>query len=161
MDTRFLQWIIRGKYGPEAREKFMLSKAYKVWLCTYNCSLPDYCFILKVFKNYQMGFKSFPRSMREGLGHGNNSGFGALNLAVCLQANPIYLIGFDMKHRMQRTHWHDGHPHPQTADKVQGFIKYFQLAAKSSREYGIQVINLNPDSALPFFPKQKLSEVLH
>jgi len=93
MDTRFLRWILNGKYGEEAREKFMASKAYKVWLCTYNCKLPPEIFIVKVWGNYSRGFRVFPDTMRNGIGHGNNSGYGALNLATCLGANPIYLRG--------------------------------------------------------------------
>lgn len=165
MDTKFLRWILEGKYGQEATDAFARSKAYKVWLCTYNCKLPEEIFILRVWKTYKQGFSAFPATMREGIGHGNNSGYGALNLAVCLGANPIYLLGFDMRYQSDgkktSTHWHDGHPIPHGPDTVRKFIQYFQLAAIKTKEIGLEVINLNPDSLLPFFPKKPLAEVLH
>jgi len=160
MDTRFLRWILEGKYGSEATERFKSSKAYKVWLCTYNCKLPREIHIVKVWENYSRGFRAFPDTMINGIGHGNNSGYGALNLAVCLGANPIYLLGFDMKYKDKRTHWHEGHPVPHKANTVQKFMKYFQLVAIKTKEMGIEVINLSPSSALPYFPKKPLEEVL-
>jgi len=160
MDTRFHRWIVEGKYGQEAADKFEQSKAYKVWLCTHNCKLPKKIFVLKVWRNYSQGFRAFPATMREGIGHGNNSGYGALNLAACLRASPIYLLGFDMKYTESKTHWHEGHPIPHRPNTVQKFKRYFQMAAIKTKEMGIKVINLNPDSALPYFPKKPLSEVL-
>jgi len=169
MDTRYLRWIMDGQYGEEAKEKFIASKAYKVWLCTYNCKLPPEIFIVKVWGNYSRGFRAFPNTMRNGLGHGNNSGYGALNLAICLGANPIYLLGFDMNYEKGdltdmlkvRTHWHNGHPQPHKSDTVNQFIKYFMLVAIKTKEMGIEIINLNPQSALPYFPKKPYREILH
>jgi len=167
MDTRFLRWIIEHKYGAEAKEKFAKSKAYKVWLCTYNCKLPSDVLIVRVWENYSRGFRAFPDTMRKGIGHGNNSGYGALNLAVCLGANPIYLLGFDMKYEhgdpeggSRVTHWHEGHPQPHRPDTVLKFIQYFSLVAVRAKELGIEIINLCPDSALPYFPKRPCQEVL-
>ncbi len=170
MDTRFLRWIDEGKYGQEAREKFANTKAYKVWLCTYNCKLPDDVFVVRVWKNYSQGFRAFPLTMNNGIGHGNNSGYGALNLAVCLGANPIYLLGFDMNYRkledegpfdaVTSTHWHEGNPQSHKPTTVKGFIQYFQLPALTAKEKGIEIVNLNPKSALPYFPKRHYEEVL-
>jgi len=169
MDTRFLRWILDGEYGEEAKEKFLASKAYKVWLCTYNCKLPPEVFIVKVWGNYSRGFRAFPNTMRNGLGHGNNSGYGALNLAVCLGASPIYLLGFDMSYKKEdpinvlkmRTHWHEGHPQPHRPDTVNGFIRYFGVPAVKVKEWGIEIINLNPKSMLRCFPKKRMEEILH
>jgi len=169
MDTRFLRWIMEKKYGDKARKKFMESKAYKVWLCTYNCKLPPEIYIVKVWENYSRGFRAFPDTMRNGIGHGNNSGYGALNLAVCLGANPIYLLGFDMHYvrpdptdvMKRHTHWHEGHPQPHRPDTVAKFIQYFLLAMVRTKELGVEVVNLNPGSTLPYFPKRPHQEVLH
>lgn len=188
MDTRFLRWILDGKYGLEAKNKFARSKAYKVWLCTYRASLPEEIFIVKVYGNYTKGFKAFNFSMAEGLGHGNNSGYAALNLACCLRANPIYLLGFDMRHKKKReeevqqepenknffegrankrrdlsmiTHWHDGHPRPQTQMVLNNFIKYFTRAAPKIEKEGISVVNLCLDSKLGCFPRKNWKEILH
>lgn len=166
MDTRFLNWLYIGKYsvlkdGAEVTRKFKESRAYKVWLCTYVVGLPDEIFIIRTFQNYKAGLRAFTFSMKDGIGHGNNSGYGALNLAVCLKANPIYLLGFDMKHESGGvTHWHAGHPMRQKEKTVTGFIKFFERAGHALRGKGISVVNLNPNSALNVFPKKKLEEVL-
>jgi len=160
MDTRFLRWILEGKYGEDTKERFIASRAYKVWLCTYTCMLPIEVFIMRVYESYSKGFRAFPLSMKDGLGHGNNSGYGALNLAACLGANPIYLLGFDMRMNKNQSHWHNGHPNPMRPHVLENFVKYFKVPAKICKEQGIEVINLCPDSALPYFPKKRIEEAL-
>jgi len=160
MDTRFLRWVMDGRYGSEVKTKFERMKTYRVWLLTYKASLPDYMYIVKVYRNYKQGFKAFPFSQAEGIGHGNNSGYAALNLACCLGANPIYLLGYDMRHNNGKTHWHQGHPVPQKESTVKSFINYFNNAAPIIKKRGIRVINLNPKSALKCFEKKKPEEVL-
>lgn len=153
MDPKFIRWIQMGKYGNPAIKKFAESKAYKVWLCTYKCSLPDDIYILKIYRTYTESLRSFPFSMKEGIGCGSNSGYAALNLAACLGANPIYLIGFDLKHSGTQTHWHDGHPEPQKAYQLDRWKRFFGIAAQALHAKNVDVINLNPDSALECFPK--------
>lgn len=166
MDTRFLNWVFQDRYstvsdGKHTKSKFESTKAYKVWLCTYVVGLPQEFFIVKVYKHYRAGLRAFTFSMKEGIGHGNNSGYGALNLAVCLQANPIYLLGFDCKHENGRSHYHAGHPEIQREDTVRNFIPYFERAAEILKPHGFKIINLNPYSALECFPKKRAEEVLH
>ena len=180
MDLRFLNWVLHKRYGDEATKQFDDSKAYKVWLTTNAnpVSLPGGVFIVRVKKSYDVGFKAFTFSMKDGLGHGNNSGYAALNLACCLGASPIYLLGFDMKHepikmkatqlsqvfqryQLKKSHWHNGHPSQQGEKDVKGFIQYYNQAAEKIKSHGIKVINLNPDSALDCFPKKDYQEVLH
>lgn len=164
MDTRFLLWIVQGKYGHEAADSFSRSAAYKIWLCTYNCKLPEDVFIIRVWKNYQAGFRAFTDKLSNGIGHGNNSGYAAMNLAACLGADPIYLLGFDMKYKTEdnhmQTHWHDGHPVPHRADTVYKFYKYFPYAAKGAKAMNLRIINLNLDSGLKCFPKKPWQGVL-
>ncbi len=108
--------------------------------------------------------------LEQGIYAGNNSGFGALMLAVALKANPIYLLGFDMKvsEDKTRTHWHDGYkdsqgntqPPRNLEHKMKQFIKEFNSIALALADLGVKVINLNPDSRLSTFPKQSIAEVL-
>lgn len=165
MDLRFLNWINKDRYGSQVTKQFRESKAYKVWLATKIISLSQEIFVIPVKGSYQKGFTEFTHSMTGGLGHGNNSGYAALNLAAVLGASPIYLLGFDMKHEgfgMERkTHWHNGHPSFQEASTVAKFIPYFTMMARRASERGIKVINLSPDSALECFPKKRWQEVLH
>ena len=98
--------------------------------------------------------------MQEGICHGDNSGYAALNLAVCLGANPIYLLGFDCKHENGRSHWHDGHIQKQEEERAKKWVKRFNVAAETLAPTKLQVVNLNPDSALECFEKMWPEEVL-
>jgi len=167
MDTRFLNWVVNDKYalmkdGAETKTKFMASQAYKVWLCTYTIGLPKEFFIVRVEKNYFYGLRNFSlSSMREGICHGDNSGYAAINLAVCLGANPIYLLGFDCKHENGKSHWHDGHILKQKREDAEKWKGYFKIAADKLAPTDFRVINLNPGSALECFKKMSPERILH
>lgn len=165
MDTRFLNWIFNGTYDrgsfPGLRAKFEKTAAYKVWLLTYSASLAEDIFIVPVHKSYQDGLGSFTLRYRDGIGHGNNSGYAALNLAVILGANPIYLLGFDCNRLPDASHWHAGHPVPQNPKHLDSFIPRFETAAAATKKAGIRVVNLNPASALRCFEFGSLEEALN
>jgi hypothetical protein len=101
MDTSYLNRIYRGEYGQDALERFKASRSLKVWLIRADSpiSLPDGILLVKHWMNYKESLRAFSPSLCEGIGHGNNSGYAALNLACCLGANPVYLLGFDMRHK--------------------------------------------------------------
>jgi len=160
MDTRFLRWLEKGYYGREVNEKFLNARSYKVWNITYVASLPNFIYIVKVWKDYNTGALAFTDTLKDGIGHGDNSGYAALNLAFCLGANPIFLLGFDCKHENGKTHWHEGHPHPQSASKVKGFIQHFERVAPVLKAKRIRVVNLNPESALECFEKRNPEDFL-
>lgn len=165
MDTRCLNWILNGTYDrgsfPGLRDKFKKTAAYKTWLLTYTASLPDDIFIVPVHKSYQVGLDSFTFRYRDGIGHGNHSGYAALNLAVILGANPIYLLGYDCNRQPDASHWHAGHPIPQNPTHLTTFIKYMTNAAPIIKKAGIRVVNLNPASALRCFEFGSLEEALN
>ena len=167
MDKQFLGWIMGDKYaqfvsdGTETKKKFLASKAYKVWLCTETIEFTKDLFIIRTAKNYFYGLNNFTlQSMRDGLCHGDNSGYAALNLAVCLGANPIYLLGFDCKHENGRSHWHDGHIRKQEEKSAIKWVKRFKVAAEKLAMTDFRVVNLNPDSALECFEKMRPEEIL-
>jgi hypothetical protein len=89
-----------------------------------------------------------------GIYGGNNSGTGAISLAVALGANPIYLLGYDMKAE-KSTHWHEGYDNRSIDDfnnKLIGYrddITKFSLLLSAHR---ITVVNLNRNSGLTCFP---------
>ncbi len=99
--------------------------------------------------------------MREGIGHGDNSGYAALNLAVCLGANPIYLLGFDCKHTNGKSHWHAGHVMGQEEWRAEKWVKYFDIAAEKLAPSKFRVVNLNPNSAIECFEKMPQGRILH
>ena len=150
MDSRYFQWITRGELKGKAREKFINFKGYKIWL---NAS--RYQFPKDVYQLGWVGGHGFSWSLKDGLGGGSNSGFGALNLAVCLGANPIYLLGYDMKGK----HWHDDYPIKQPVEVYDKFIERFSKVAPEIKQHGIRVINLNPDSALKCFEFGQLEDI--
>lgn len=160
MDSRYFQWIAIGQMackedGQKAHEKYYAFEGMKVWVDTHNFCYKDiYC-----VKGIEAEGVSF--SLQQGIYHGNNSGYAAINLAVCLGANPIYLLGFDMNHTENgETHWHDGYPAKQDLETVQRFIPHFNYLAKALKDTKFKVINLNNNSALSCFQKKKIKDVL-
>jgi len=163
MDPRFLMWVKSNRYGEAVHERFARLSTYRVWLVTYVAHLPPECYVIPVFQSYDAGLRTFSDDMTKGLGHGNNSGYAALNLAFVLGADPIYLLGFAMNHKPNRvSHWHSGHPIPQEEHTVKSFIPAFNMAAEKIKEKGRRVINLSAEEEtdLRCFPIQPIKEVL-
>jgi len=157
MDPTFIRHLQMGKYGNLALQKWRESRAHKVWLLTYKTKVAENVRILKCIGGYALARQAFPLRMEEGIGHGKNSGYAALNLAACLGANPIYLLGYDMKKDGDKSHWHDGHPKPMPDHVPETFKKQFFLASKELKKRNITVINLNPKSGLTCFPRTEIS----
>lgn len=98
----------------------------------------------------------------DGICHGHNSGYQAINLAVMLGARRILLLGFDMKAAADgRMHWHPEHP-VRTPGNVftQSMLPAYKTIVGPLEERGIEVINCSPDSALHVFKKMPLEEAL-
>jgi hypothetical protein len=73
-------------------------------------------------------------SIKDGLGHGWNSGYGALMLALSLGCEPIYLIGFDMQgDRATNTQmwWHEGYQNRNDGSCYERYADEFRWAAAS------------------------------
>jgi len=161
MDKRFVGWIEHGEYGQEALTAWRESKALKVCAVMPSApGVPDYVYVVPLYRSYHQAHHVFTFTSAEGIGHGNNSGYGALNLAVCLKANPIYLLGYDMKHTNGKSHWHGGHPREQRESTVKSFTRDFVRASIPIKRAGFRVVNLNPDSGLKCFEFGKAEEVL-
>jgi len=147
MDHTLYDWIVRGKLGQEVKDKFEDFKGFPVWLDTVGYDYPKGIFILNKTNSHKISY-----SLKDGITGGNNSGFGALNLAVCLGANPIYLLGFDMKGKEgKQAWWHSGYPDNQSNKVYKSFINGFRRIAPDLKKKNIQIINLNPNSALKCF----------
>ena len=167
MDTRFIKWLLGGRYGAEARDKFVNSDCLRV--CLRNN--PNFAFPPYVHQIPCVGGPAWSKSLKNGLGGGSNSGYGALNMASLLGASPIYLLGYDMKGDGggKQAHWHDGHPETQP-EKIyaEKFIPKYEAALPNIKETGGRIINLYRGSCLPCFefgdmddiPKQKKPTVV-
>jgi hypothetical protein len=93
------------------------------------------------------------------IGHGGNSGYQALNLAVQFGANPIFLVGFDFV----GGHWHADHPRALRNPTPRGmaqWAKALDAAADDLDAWGIRVINLSSVSILKRYRKEDATSCL-
>lgn len=91
---------------------------------------------------------------------GNNSGFGALSLALKMGATKIYLLGFDMGYKGSKTHFHDGYPINGVRESVyRNMIKYFEDNEALIKSVA-KVYNTNRASNLKCFDFCTIDEAL-
>ncbi|MCK4793140.1 MAG: hypothetical protein KAV87_55935, partial [Desulfobacteraceae bacterium] len=155
MDYNLYEWITAGKLGAVTQKKFNDYKGHRVWLDSVGYDYPRGIFVLSGSKEHIIS-----SSMKNGIISGTNSGYGALNLAVCLGANPIYLLGFDMKGQDgKQVHWHNGYPNSQDQRVYKAMINDFTKIAPALKERKIDVINLNSESALKCFEFGKFEDI--
>lgn len=162
MDNRFFTWLQMGKanstceYRPEITERFWKQQCMKIWVQISKRPFPKGIYTL-----FNGGQKGFTRLMSDGVSTGENSGFAALNLAVNLGANPIYLLGYDMKGGKdgRQAHFHGGYMEQQLATIYKNkFMPYFENIAPELKERGFEIINLSADSAMECFEKQEFPQ---
>jgi hypothetical protein len=99
----------------------------------------------------------------DGVRHGCNSGYQAINVAYHFGAARIVLLGYDLRVN-GRTHWHAGHA-GVTAEMIAHNLKVNMLPRFPSlvaplAAVGVEVINATPDSALKCWPYRPLAEIL-
>ena len=156
VDGQMWGWVEQGKYGEESKRKFNAYKGYKVWMALHEVFPPDFYLIdvddsgsYKIGSTNRLAFK-------------NNSGYGAINLAAALGANPIYLLGFDMQGTKQgkQQWWHDGHPVDYGEGVYDGYIREISRLAPVLKDAGVKVVNLNPKSKLKCFTFGDYSRII-
>lgn len=110
-----------------------------------------------------------------------NSGSAAISIAANAGAKRIFLLGFDMNvNPLGNKHWHTLYkgsvleqPSLQAQRGIQhrrqparpgfGFVRHlkgFPVIAQDARKRNIEIINVNPESAISEFPKCNLKDVL-
>lgn len=150
-DPRFWQYMFAGTLGDEPTKAFDTFEGLKVGI--------DRAYVFPESIKTVPYASKFGWSFDEGVALGLNSGFAALNLAVLLGANPIYLLGFDMRGSNGKQTWHhDGYPTNNGANVYPEYIKEFERIAPELAERGIEVINLNKNSSLKCFKKEPFPE---
>lgn len=147
MDSTFYQWVLKYRGGA-----FFAFPGTRVFLDTLN-----FPYGAEVHYVRSAGLQGFPNSLKVGIYTANNSGYGALQIAICLGAQPIYLLGFDMNNA---AHFHNGYPGKFSAPVNKNFKQGFEALAPALRAKGVRVINLNPKSGLRCFEFGKLEEAL-
>ena len=91
---------------------------------------------------------------------GGNTGCGAVNLALIMGARRVFLMGFDCTPPVNdKSHWHNWRIERPNLAVYPKFIEGWSSvhATLGSVFPGTQIINLNPDSGIPFFPKESLA----
>ena len=155
VDGQMWGWVEQGKLGEESKRKFNAYRGYKVWMALHRVFPPDFYLIdvdgdggYKIGTTGRLAFK-------------NNSGYGAINLAAALGANPIYLLGFDMHGDKQgkQKWWHDGYPVDYGENVYKRYIEEIGQFAPVLKDAGFKVVNLNPKSALKCFEFGNYQEV--
>jgi hypothetical protein len=122
---------------------------------------------LRVMKRVAMGLSPIA------LGYGKNSGCCAVNLATIYGVHRVFLLGCDCKvsaptaDRPVNTHWHDCRrkgvkPYQNSPEaSYNRFLGGWGAISQDLPKFpGFNVINLGPDSAIPYFPKQDYREIL-
>jgi len=155
MDRPFLDLITSGKLGENYRRAFESFWGVKLWLDLSNYSYPAGVYFIP-----SAGDIGWTKSLKEGLFHGQNSGYGALNLAMVLGADPIYLLGYDCaKGPDGEKNYHNGYPSGGNPDALNIFKRSFEEGAAMLKG-GLRIVNLNPNSALRCFEFGDVYKVL-
>jgi hypothetical protein len=92
--------------------------------------------------------------------YASNSGFQAVNLAILFGADPIILVGFDMRAVDRKSHFFGEHKAPLRGNAQFGqwcakFAKAAEMLGNSPR-----IVNCTPQSALTCFPMMPLPDAL-
>ena len=100
-----------------------------------------------------IGEKAISQRLSWGLGHGNNSGFCAINLALVLGAERVVLLGFDLLDResTEPVHYHSGYPWNSTSREYARFRDNFNWLARI-KWCKDKIFNFNPNSGIRCFP---------
>jgi hypothetical protein len=99
------------------------------------------------------GYNKQQLDLRDGsISHGNNSGFGALNLALKLGATKVFLLGFDGEATEDSTHWHDGYSKNLNPSVFRRLNALFASVCPQLKQLNIEVYNANPESSIRCFP---------
>jgi hypothetical protein len=150
MDNKFYKICHEG----ERYAKWLAFKGLRVFLDLMGRKYDD-CYHIR-----SLGRVGLSTSFSKGLYHGNNSGVGALNLALVLRARPIYLLGYDMHFEHGRSHFHSGYGVTAREQTARGFVRDFERMAKFMKDERAAIINLNPRSGLRMFRFGNVDEVL-
>jgi len=91
---------------------------------------------------------------------GNNSGFGAINLAVKLGAKRIYLLGYDMVSREKETHWHSGYDVSHNHSIYTKMTAQIGMLPDELKKLNVEVLNANPNSNMTVFRRVSLDSAI-
>jgi hypothetical protein len=157
--SKFYLYLQRGEFGASVIEAWKGFEGTKAFLnLTGKKPGPD------VYSIRKSGRQGWTGSLKRGLPHGNNSGVGALGLAILLGANPIYLMGYDGKFKGGRSHFHGGYRLRKGEHVYRSFVKdmttFIRGVRRARGDRMPRIVNLNPDSGYRMFEFGDVEEVL-
>ena len=161
MDARFFDMVTYAQKVEwrELHQQWLEYKGIKVFLRRSK----KFKFDDSIYTVNGLNKKALSFDLSKGIWGGNNSGFGALTLAIGLGAIRIGLLGFDLKvqgkGKKLKTHWHDGYKFlskKSFQSKLDNFRTCFEEFAPTIAQQNVEIVNLNFDSALNCFPKDSL-----
>ena|SRR3990167_8646320 len=91
-----------------------------------------------------------------------STGAAAINLAILLGANKIYLMGYDLSsHTDGKTHWHDTYTRKMGEANFDRFQRGFSIVANNLGKFSsVKVVNVTDGtSKLNHFPRMSFQEV--
>lgn len=93
--------------------------------------------------------------------HFNNSGAGAVSLAIVAGAKRVVMLGYDCQKTGGKTHWHGDHPAALgNARSLDRWPLHFKNVARFAKEKRVEVINASRQTALTHFERSTLEEAL-
>jgi len=144
-DSRFYRWFKEGI------DKFSGLK----FTCREFNEKPSDLILLK--PNSAMNLDMRPSF----ISHGNNSGYGAINLAVKLGAKKIYLLGYDMNSFPGQSHWHSGYKSTHNDSIYVKMIKYFDSIPNELKKLDVEIFNANLKSQLTVFRRCSVEDAIY
>lgn len=91
---------------------------------------------------------------------GYNGGYQAINLALHFGATRILLVGYDMQPIGDKHHFFGEYTHPKLA-KSRDYARFAQaFDTIRPEDYGLEIVNCTPGSAVRAFPFMELSAAL-
>jgi hypothetical protein len=154
IDVRLFNWYRKNRrlMPQKALSAFDSFQGKKVWAIDPFPAYADPLGWQGIFVIKFIGKHGFSRHLSNGIYCGGNSGYGALNLAAMLGANPICLLGFDMQNEPGgQANFHSGYPASSSDPVVRHWRENFEMIAPEYVHAGIDVINLNLNSRLRCF----------
>jgi len=150
-DRRFWQVVRRRKDWIEYR-------GFKVFSAHNNCPKADDII------SYPVTDKVVVPNVGGPIYPGNNSGFGAIQLAIALGSKELYLLGYDMQVNGNKIHWHEEYPGQNNTlafrrKKLNSFKEQIEDFARLWFSAGIDIQICTP-SALTCFEQTSIEKVL-
>jgi len=99
---------------------------------------------------------------RHALGWNGNTGSSAINVALLLGAGRVLLVGFDMAlGEGGKSNWHHN---PLNTPENKHYARYMDAISRTmsmilDKWPGVEIINLNPNSAMDLFPRKSWEDV--